>query len=46
LVSAKGPYEKIEHSIDLLRGKAEVVTPLIKELAKMILPKISYPPEK
>jgi hypothetical protein len=41
LVSAKGPYEKIEHSIDLLRGKAEVaITPLIKELAKMILPRI------
>ncbi len=41
LVSTEGPYDEIELSRDLLQGKAAVaITPLMKRLVTLILPKI------
>lgn len=41
LVSAEGPYDEIERSRDLLQGKATVaITPLMKDLVRMLLPRI------
>lgn len=40
LVSAVGPFDEVEHSIDLLKGKANVaLMPLLKEAMRMFLPK-------
>jgi hypothetical protein len=41
LISAKGPIEKTEKSLDLLKGKGNVaIKPLISKTAKIFLPKI------
>lgn len=43
LISAQGPFKEIQPAADLLKGRAEVaLTPLVKDLVRVFLPKILF----